>query len=334
MCTIATHVDDLHIIASTEEMANELQQHLQDTYGELNVQNGVQHEYLGMQFNYKTNSMVEIRMDGYINQLLLEYGITTTSKYPCALNLFEVSEISPLLSDKDQEKYRGMAMKVLYLAIRIRPDLLTALSYITTKLTSATEDDMKKLLQVLSYLNHTSHLCLTLSADEPTKLRTWIDASHGTHADCKSHTGGTVSLGKGSIHAKSSRQKINSKSSTESELIGMSDYLSMSIQILEFLRELGTDVGPATIFQDNMSTLKLIEKGRPASDTTRHIAMRYFFAKDRVDKGDIEFLHCPTDEMMADFLTKPLLGKAFFRHRDKLLNLEGTSDYRGVLRLD
>lgn len=57
------------------------------------------------------------------------------------------------------------------------------------------------------------------------KLRTWVDALYVVHTDMKSHTGGIMSLGIGGLVPKSGKQKLNTKSSTEAELVGASDYL-------------------------------------------------------------------------------------------------------------
>ncbi len=44
---------------------------------------------------------------------------------------------------------------------------------------------------------------------------------------------------------------------------------------------------------------------------TKHIKAKFFFTKDRVDKGEIKVMDCPTKEMWADVKTKPLQGMAF-----------------------
>ena len=68
-------------------------------------------------------------------------------------------------------------------------------------------------------------LTLIIGADQLDHIRTWVDASYATHADMKSHTGGMISFGTGSLFCKSTKQKLNTKSSTEAELVGASDYL-------------------------------------------------------------------------------------------------------------
>ena len=56
-----------------------------------------------------------------------------------------------------------------------------------------------------------------------------------------------------------------------------------------------------------------------SSQKTRHINIRYFFLKDRVDKNDISIVHCPTEYMIADFFTKPLQGAKFIEFRDIIM---------------
>ena len=52
---------------------------------------------------------------------------------------------------------------------------------------------------------------------------------------------------------------------------------------------------------------------------SRHVDIRYFFVKDRIDKGEFEVKHCPTESMLADFYTKPLQGTLFKKFRDVIM---------------
>ena len=79
-------------------------------------------------------------------------------------------------------------------------------------------------------------------------------------------------------------------------------------------------MGPATVYQDNMSTIASVKNGKSNSDRTRHIAIRFFFISDRVTSKEINVEYMPTGEMLADILTKPLQGALFVKLRDKLLN--------------
>jgi hypothetical protein len=151
-------------------------------------------------------------------------------------------------------------------------------------------------------------------------LGAWADASYGVHKDYKSHTGCIIGLGKGPVYAKSTTQRLNTKSSSEAELVGLSDSSSQVIWVRNFLLEQGYDVPPATIFQDNQSAIALVKNSRSNSDRTRHIAIRFYFIADRVASTEIAIQNLSTGEMVADILTKPLQGQLFVCLRDQLLN--------------
>jgi hypothetical protein len=87
-----------------------------------------------------------------------------------------------------------------------------------------------------------------------------------------------------------------------------------------FLIQQGYKTEPATIFQDNKSTLAMLERGRSTHKTTRHINIRYFYLKSRVEEGEVVLEYMPTTDMLADLLTKPIQGEQFVRLRDSLLN--------------
>ena len=259
-------------------------------------------------------------MDGYISEVLRFADVSGTASSPASPHLFNLSEKSSPLPEKDRQHFHTVVAKLLYLAKRVRSDLLPAVSFLSTRVTSATAEDSSKLRRVLQYLNGSKNIGLVLSFDPKMVLVSYVDVSYGVHADCKSHTGGLLSLGGGSFAAKSTKQKLVAKSSTEGELIGVSDYSGEILETRNFLISQGYDMGEATLFQDNLSTIAMIKNGRPTSDRSRHVNIRFFYIKDRVDSGEISVKYKPTADMIADILTKPLQGALFRRLRAALLN--------------
>ena len=79
-------------------------------------------------------------------------------------------------------------------------------------------------------------------------------------------------------------------------------------------------MNPAKIHQDNLSTIALAIKGAGSSDRTRHVSIRYFWMKDRINSSEIEVVYKPSEDMIADIMTKPLHGAIFIRLRQLLLN--------------
>eukprot|EP00957_Ditylum_brightwellii_P063255 4800967-Ditylum_brightwellii.AAC.1 len=126
----------------------------------------------------------------------------------------------------------------------------------------------------------------------------------------RSHTGGLLVLGKGAAFATSTKQKLNTQSSTKAELVGINDAQGLAV----------TD---NVVYQDNQSLLKLEKHGKGSSGKrTRHINIWYFFVTDRMLNKELTVEYCPTKLMVADFYTKPLQGKLFRIFRNRILNLE------------
>ena len=98
-------------------------------------------------------------------------------------------------------------------------------------------------------------------------VRVFIDAAYGVHPDGKSHTGSCVVIGDvGAVHCKSSKQSIVTKSSTEAELIALSDSANQGLYIRNFLISQGYKMEPVTIYQDNTSCMALVDRGRSGAE--------------------------------------------------------------------
>ena len=135
-----------------------------------------------------------------------------------------------------------------------------------------------------------------------------------------------MSFGKGAAYSYSRKQKLNTTSSTEAELVGTADMLPIITWARMSLNAQGLYVKLSKLYQDNKSTIQLIVNGRlSSSKRTRHIGIRFHFIEDRVDKDEIEVIFCPTERMFADFVTKPLLGYAFIRMRDVMTGISDLS---------
>ena len=161
--------------------------------------------------------------------------------------------------------------QLLFVSTRARPDISTAISFLTTCVKQPDEDDWGKLKRVLNYLNGTRHMKLTLSVDSMNTIHWWVDASYGTHWDCKGYTGMMMSLGKGALMSFLCKQKLNARSSTESELIGIDDALVLMMWGEYFIEVQGYTVRDNILYQDNKSTILLAKNGRMSgSSRTKH----------------------------------------------------------------
>jgi hypothetical protein len=188
----------------------------------------------------------------------------------------------------------------------------------------------------MGYLNATKDLKLRLRPDVNGEVRWWVDASYGVHQDMKGHTGCTMSMGSGSVYSSSSAQKINTRSSTECEIVGVHDIMPQAIWTKNFLKAQGVTKYKTIIMQDNKSAMILENNGQMScGKRTKHMDIRYFFVKDLIENKQVEVQWCPTEKMWADFFTKPLSGTLFYRMRDIIMNIDPRdkhhSNHRSVL---
>ena len=143
---------------------------------------------------------------------------------------------------------------------------------------------------------------LTLEANESGVILWWVDAAFAVHNDMRSHTGGVLSLGKGAVYASSKKQKLNTKISTEAELVAIDDMMPQILWTRYFLKTQGFNVTGNVVFQDNQSTMKLAKNGRGSSGKRkRHINTCYLFVTNRICTNEVQIDYCPTEVLVADF---------------------------------
>ena len=332
-CTIMWHVDDLQISHVNSHVVTTIINALNKEYGDimpLTISRGKVHDYLGMVFDYSTEGQVLIQMYQYIRAVIEgapdRYKTGVGSATPAPSHLYDVrdpdKEKVVKLSEKMKDEYHSLTAQLLYLSKRARPDLQTSIAFHCTRVLSPNEDDDLKLARTIRYLMATRHLPLILKVDKNGIVEWWVDASFAVHEDMRSRTGMHLSLGVGTIYGASIKQKINTISSTEAELVGVADTMPKILWCKYFMEAQGYLVENIYVYQDNESAILLETNGtRSVGKGSRHVRIKYFFIADKVKNKELEVLYCPTGEMTADFYTKPLQGALFFKHRNCMLGI-------------
>jgi hypothetical protein len=122
----------------------------------------------------------------------------------------------------------------------------------------------------------------------------------------------------------STKQKLNTRSSTEAELVAVNDAMSKILWTRLFIEAQGYTVSDNVVYQDNQSAMLLENNGKlSSSKRTRHLEIRFFFVTDNVKKKRIRIEYCPTDDMLGDFHTKPTQGSKFSRFRNRIMGKTG-----------
>ena len=331
--TVLWHVDDVkmsHLDSKVNDnfinvLQEEYESILEDGSGKMKVSRGQVHKYLGMTLDYRTKGQCKISMIDYIEEVLKAFEKAApeekgTKSSAAPKDLFVVDEDCEKLPKDKAEDFHSLVAKVLFATKRARPDTATSISYLTTRVREPDKQDWGKMVHLMKYIRGTKDLVLTLSADGSGILKWYVDGSFTVHPNMRGHTGGGLTMGTGYPISASTKQKLNTRSSTESELVGVDDLMPSILWTRNFLEAQGYGVRENIILQDNKSAILLEKNGRASSSKrTKHINVRYFFVTDMIKKGKVSVEWTPTDDMVADFWTKPNQGSLFLKHRDLIM---------------
>jgi len=321
--TIVLYVDDMMITCESEMELDRFEAYLRQCYGvdSITKHTGDVIDFLGMTFDFRTTGEVRVTMERLVAEIIAGAGVVAERKTPATETLFEV-RIAPKLDPAKRDYFRSYVAKLLYVSKRVRPEMLAAVSFLSTRAAEPDIDDLAKLHRVLGYLLGTRERGVVLRIGDTMTVSAFVDAAYGVHTGSgKSHSGCAIVLGNnGPVHVKSTKQKLVTKSSTEAELVALSDYASQAIWARNLVAAQGYDVGPVVLHQDNMSCMALMKRGGPASERTRHIDIRYFWVKERVDGKDAVIRHLSTEKMHVNVMTKPVQGQQFISERNALTN--------------
>ena len=214
----------------------------------------------------------------------------------------------------------------MYASKRTYPEISFPVTYLSSRYNRATEDDYAKALRVAEYIHGCgdSH-CLILSP-RSLQIVAKSDASYAEHPDGKSHTGGCIGFESDSacwFMWICTKQPVVALSTCEAELIATCTIGCGVVWSMQILQELHFDQLTIEIGVDNKCSMRLLEQGTGSFKRAKHIKVRFFWLKDLIDEGEIILKYVPSEELVADMLTKATTGTKFKYLRDKLLGTKG-----------
>ena len=297
-CTVCWHVDDLKVSHVDEAVVTAFSLKLADLYkGRVKTHRGKVFDYLGMDLDYGSEpGALIVSMIKYLTKVLEEWPeeLRGSKINPHSDFLFNIREDDDreLLPEELASQFHRTVAQLLFLCMRARPDIQTAVSFLTTRVKSPDVDDWGKLRHCLQYLKGTRHMKRYLSANSLTHIHWYVDASYGVHWDSKGHTGALMTMGRGALINISRKHKLNVGSSTESELVSIADVLGIMMWSKYFMESQGYTIENNVLYQDNKSTILLAKNGRmSAGKASRHIKNRFFLITDKVAQEDLTIKH-------------------------------------------
>ena len=317
--TVAVYVDDLLIthrdLSAMEDMVHDIKN--QFTAIKRQMQNPFKH--LGMNITKLTNGDIVVDMMQYTKECIKDWQVTGISKTPATTSLFKVNDDDTKLHAVGVKEFHSSTAKLLYLSKRTRPDIELVVSHLCSRVNDPGVEDWDKLDRLFRYLSGTINYGVKFNAGGKVDMVIYVDASYMCHNDCTSRTGIIIMMAGGVVSTESSKQRLVTKSSAEAELVGSCDGASKGLGAREFLIHQGHVLPSTIMMEDNSAVLDFIKAGKPTTKRSKHIKMRYFFVTQHVESGEITMKWCSTENMLADMLTKPLVGIQFYSIRERVI---------------
>ncbi len=234
--TICFHVDDCKISHESSKVIDdtidwlraEYESIFEDDSGAMKVHRGKVHKYLGMLLDFSHKGQCRVSMYDYVDSILeafdsairryddgyLKVGKRCSKSSAALDNLFVVNKDCKKLSDEVAAAFYTIVAKALYVTKQARPDTSLAIAFLTTRVKAHDTDDWEKLCHLMEYLQGDHDRPLILSGDNDGVLMWYVDASFAVHSNMWGHTGGCLTMGRGFPISVSTKQKLDTKSST------------------------------------------------------------------------------------------------------------------------
>jgi hypothetical protein len=327
---IGMHVDDLLMGSHNGPRLRQDMEDFKRTYfnNEGTITDGPSLEYLNMllEFN-KAHQSVEVSQESYWKSVcakfeIMESDVEVATTVPHSCNIMsrlrsrnDALEPNQTVDEELKKKFLSVVMSILWGTQRSKQELGVNISHLASEAKHASEEDYKDVMRVLKYISQCKGDKIRFKIIGKVQVACYIDSSAHTGPTCLGQAGCVISIGSegygGPIEAKSARSKNNHVGSMPYELDALHHMISGPLYIRELLEELGYKQGPVIVFEDNKALIDLIRRGKVSTGVTRHIAAKYYYAKDLIAEGLIVLRHCPTKLMIADILTKHLGGPEF-----------------------
>ena len=153
-------------------------------------------------------------------------------------------------------------------------------------------------------------------------LKWYVDGLYGVNLNMRVHSGGGLFMVTGFPIAYSKKWKLNTRSSTESDIVVVGDFMPSILRTRNLLNAQDYYVTENIIFQDNKSAIVIEKNGKSSSGKrTKRINIQYFFVTNIIKKGEVTLDWCLTYGMTVDFFTKPNQGSLFRQFRDMIMGV-------------
>jgi hypothetical protein len=271
-------------------------------------------QYLAMHIERERDTRkLTLHQGAYIDQILEKFGMTDSK--PVSTPMAPKSVLSKSMCPETEEEklqmasipYRAAVGSIMYVAVSTRPDICKAISNVSRFLDNPGQQHWQAVKRIFRYLKGTRDMKLELGGSATLNLSAYSDADWGGDIDTRrSTTGFVILLGSSLICWKSRLQAVVSLSTVEAEYYAITDATRDLLYMLPIAIDMKlTQELPLKVHEDNQGCQAVAEKAI-INPRSKHIDIKYHWIKERIVEGLIKIHYCPTDQMLADILTKGL----------------------------
>ena len=324
-CSINMHVDDGLSVNTCHQFYLDAINQLTLRWGKLTHQLGTKKLYNGKNIISHTNGAISLSMESYILRATKELGVSHLPPVssPSHADFFHPSIDTTPVDKKLYARFNGC---LTHVTTKGRFDVRKESQYLSKQMSSPTEDDMRKMIQVWQYLNCTAALGPVYDTSDGTQLVLHVDAAFGVNANGASQTGAYLSIGRynSPIWVMSKQQEDIALSPQASEYFGLSDPLQSVLWHRQLLCDLGFPQERTIVWEDNIPAINLAYSPQ-ITRKSRYMFVRHHFVRSLVQNKVIKICHVDSKEQAADLLTHSLKPTKFKYHRNNLFNLKSLS---------
>lgn len=313
---LAVYVDDIVILTKTEAEMLTIKKQLSEGFKMKDM--GELHYLLGVNIHLKDGT-VTLDQHQYLTKLLEKFGLkdAKTVSTPLDPNVKLVKE-DGYSTPVDQTHYQSLVGSLLYAAMATRPDIAHAVGVIGRFNAAPNESHMTAVKRICRYLKGTINLKLVYTGTNVCEAIGYSDADWASSLDDRHSTSGIAFIiAGGTVSWLSKRQATVALSTAEAEYVALTSAIQEAVWMRRLLQSLGESPKTLTIHEDNQGAIKM-SHNPVLHSRTKHIDIRYHYIRETVADGTVVLKYCPTKDMIADLLTKPLGKGRFELLRDKL----------------
>ena len=297
-------VDDLIIAASDENALKSVKEMLASRFQMKDL--GKLKHFLGIDFDQSDNC-VKMSQAKYVEKILERFKMVDCKprSTPCEQKLNYTDNADMMI---DVRKYREAVGSLIYLTVCTRPDLSFIVSKLSQYFSEPTDEQWVTVKHVLRYLKGTLNKELCYKKCEALGIQAYSDADWAASDDRRSTTGYCVSLSKDGtlVSWKTKKQPTVALSTCEAEYMALAATIQECIHLKQLLDGIDKhQYETPKVYEDNQGTIALA-KNPVSRQRCKHIDIKYHFIRSTVNEGYIVLVYCPTEEMVADVMTKPV----------------------------